>query len=253
MKQSKTLTNILFLLCGMVALWLVISHIAHFEYPDYFWRANTDIKTYVGINVVSFWADFSFFTYITMILFGIWCITLSIAKIFNLGKLNDFLSQDWLVCFIFINYLFTAVLYTIFQIPNGDFGLYSTTKPLAWHNLGTNILGHYILFICSVIIFIKLKSNEQISIKNKKTGHITSSVFLITYYLVVKLLGEFAYQIRWFPYVIFDAESFGSMLGIQNYAVSVIMLVVCCFALFVIYQLVFSLLLKYKQKQRITQ
>ncbi len=106
MKQKKITINILLLLCGIVSLWLVISHIVHFEYPDYFGHANPDIKTYVGINVMSKWVDFSFFTYITMLLFGIWCILLSISKLFNLQKMNDFLTQDWLVCFIFVNYIF---------------------------------------------------------------------------------------------------------------------------------------------------
>ena len=238
------------LLCGIVSLWLVISHIAHFEYPDYFWHANPDIKTYVGVNVVSKWADFSFFTYITMLLFGIWCILLSISKLFNLQKMNKFLTQDWLVCFIFVNYVFTTLLYTVFQISSGDFGLYSTVKPVAWHNFGTSILGHYIFFVISLIIYIKINSQEQISIRNKKIGHITSSIFLGVYYLVVKLTGEFAYQIRWFPYIIFDAKSFDTTLGIQNYTLSVILLIICMFALFTIYQLTFSLLLRFKQKQR---
>ena len=77
------------LLCGIISLWLVLNHIIHFEYPDYFWRANPDIQTYVGINVVSKWSDFSFFTYITMILFGIWCILIAISKLFNLEKINS--------------------------------------------------------------------------------------------------------------------------------------------------------------------
>lgn len=237
------------LLSGIVSLWLVISHIAHFEYPDYFWHANPDIKTYVGINVMSKWVDFSFFTYVTMLLFGIWCILLSISKLFNLQKMNDFLTQDSLVCFIFVNYIFTTLLYTVFQISSGDFGLYSTVKPLAWHNFGTSILGHY--FILSLIIFIKISSQEQISIKNKKIGHITSSISLGVYYLIVKLTGKFAYQIRWFPYIIFDTKSFGTTLGIQNYTLSVILLIVCIIALFAVYQLTFSLLLRIKQKQRL--
>lgn len=143
------------------------------------------------------------------------------------------------------------MLYTVFQISSGNFGLYSTAKPLAWHNFGTSILGHYIFFIISLIIFIKISSQEQISIRNKKIGHITSSIFVCFYFLIVKLTGEFAYQIRWFPYIIFDAKSFGPTLGIQNYALSVILLIVCLIALFAIYQLTFSLLLRFKQKQRI--
>ena len=82
--------------------------------------------------------------------------------------MNDFLTQDWLVCFIFANYIFTTLLYTVFQISSGDFGLYSTVKPVAWHNFGTSILGHYIFFVISLIMYNKINSQEQISIKNKK-------------------------------------------------------------------------------------
>ena len=92
-----------------------------------------------------------------MILFGIWCILIAISKLFNLEKMDNFLTQDWLVCFIFVNYIFTTVLYTIFQLSSSDFGLYSTTKPLAWHNFATSILGHYILFIASLL---KIKKNR---------------------------------------------------------------------------------------------
>ena len=184
-----------------------------------------------------------------MILFGIWCILIAISKLFNLVKMDNFLTQDWLVCFIFVNFIFTTVLYTIFQLSSGDFGLYSTIKPLAWRNFATSILGYY-LFIATLIIFIKLDSQEQITIRNKKLGHIISSVFLCVYYLVVKLTGEFVYKIGWFPYIIFDAKSFGNTLGIQNYALSIILLTICLITLFVLYQITFLFLLRFKHNKR---
>lgn len=66
--------------------------------------------------------------------------------------------------------------------------------------------------------------------------------------MVVKLTGKFAYNIRWFPYVIFDAKSFGNLLGIANYSVSVVLLVASCILLFFLYFTLYTLLIKGKSK-----
>ncbi len=228
-------------------MWVVISHMAHFSYPDYFYRNNPGIKTYVGTNVVNSWADFSFFTYITMIIFGLWCLGFGLSNLFRLEKINNFLRRDDVVSFVFCNYIITFVLYTFFQLfgdsqPFGWFG----NAPLSWHSVGTSIINHYLLFLCECIIFTRIKSGSS----NKKRCYLYSSIFLLVYYIVVKIVGEYAYNIRWFPYVIFDAKSFGQYIGVSNYGWSVVLLVICCCALFVVYQLLFYGLIRLKKCQQ---
>lgn len=116
MKRKELFINILIGICGIIALWIVISHIAHFEYPDYFYNKKPNIDSYVGINVVSPFADFSFFTYLTIIIFGSWCILFSLSQIFKLEKLNNFLRARNLVCFVYCNYIMTITLYTLFEL-----------------------------------------------------------------------------------------------------------------------------------------
>lgn len=235
-------------MCGILGLWLVFSHVLHFDYPTYFFKANPDIKTYVGTNVVCASADFCFFTYLTIILFGIWCVLVFVANAFKIQKLEHFLTTDFVVCFVFENFLFTTILYTIFELTSGNitFGFYANV-PLAWHNLFTNILCHYVLFACSVVLFSKTKCQTQ----NTKTfrPYIFVSTFLILYYTIVKLVGEFAFQIRWFPYVIFDAKSFGAMFGLTNYAWCITLLAFTCILLFFVYILIFKFLLHVKHQQ----
>lgn len=92
------------------------------------------------------------------------------------------------------------------------------------------------------IIFIKVRTLDS----KKLPYFIGISSFLSTYYLIVKLTGEFAYNIRWFPYIIFDAKSFGQMLGISNYPLCVILLIICCIILFILYFTLYLFLLKQK-------
>lgn len=236
--------------CGIISIWLTISHVAHFRWPDYFYNANPDVEVYVGTNVVSPFADFSFFTYITMLLWGAWCVSSGLARIFKCEKLLNVLTTDGLTCFVFVNYVFTTILYTVFSLTSGgDFGLYSKTEPLAWHNFGTNIIAHYLLFIASVVIFLNVETRESSLFK----VHALSSAFLLTYYVAVKITGETAYRIRWFPYVIFDARSLGAMIGITDYVCSLLLLIVVCVLIFFAYQAVLRLLVRYKRNLKNTR
>lgn len=203
--------NLLYLIIGISAIWLVVDHIGKFSYPDYFYNDNPDIKYYVGVNVVSIWADFSFFTYHTIILFGIWCILYSLSELFNLTRLNNFTKHKAVIVFLFTNYLVTTVLYTIFELTSGDitFGLYANTAK-AIHNLGTNILGHYVFFIVMLVSFIKIKPNGEIKTKY----FIFMSMYVFIYYIYVLITGRFMYNIEWYPYPIFDTFAlFGKRLS----------------------------------------
>jgi len=245
MKTREKILNILIGVLGVVSLWIVFSHMWHFKYPDYFYNANPNIETYVGYNVIGPFVDFSFFTYLTMILFGMWCILFTISQIFKLNRLNHFIRSKHLVAFVYCNYVITISLYTVFQFVSGDrLGWYGN-YPLSWHSVGTSIIGHYIIFVLATIIFVKLNVTES----KGKPYYIFISCFLVLYYAIVKIMGEFAYSFRWFPYVIFDAKSFGSIFGITNYPLSVTMLVVACIAIFMMYMLLLKLLVKSKSRE----
>lgn len=245
-KTVKIFKNIAVTFCGAIALWIVTSLIAHFNYPDYFYQAHPDIQSYVGVNVVSPFADFAFFTYITLILFGARCLLTGLSGIFKLDKILNFLRRDTISVFVFLNYSVTVTFYTAFELLSfpptlGWYGNY----PLSWHTLGTNVIAHYLLFIAETVIFIK----EPTTKGNLKSALIIVSAFLIVYYAAVKITGEFAYNIRWFPYIIFDARSFGNGLSIDNVTLSTVLLVFILTVVFTTYLLAFILLVKAKSKK----
>ena len=242
---KKIIYNVLILLCGIVGLWLFLSHMLHFSFPDYFYINNPGIDFYYGTNVVSMWADLSFFTYHALIFFSLWCILYALSNFFSLKKLYNFLTNAYVMSFVFANYVVTVVFYTLFELTSGNitFGLYANT-PLAYHNLGTNIVGHYVYFVFSLIIFLKVKSTKSKSDVMK----IFPACYLLLYYVIVKLTGKFAYNIEWYPYVIFDAKSFGQMFGITNYALCIIVLIVALIIIATIYMLLFCALTNYKLK-----
>ena len=245
-KFYKYFYNILILFCGFVGLWLFLSHMLHFSFPDYFYANNPDIKFYYGTNVVSMWADLSFFTYHTLIFFSLWCIGFAISNFFNFKKLHSFLTNAYVMSFVFTNYVVTAVLYTFFELTSGNitFGLYANV-PFAYHNLGTNIITHYIYFIFALILFLKINSSES---KNKILCYFPIC-YLIVYYIIVKMTGKFSYIIEWYPYVIFDAKSFGKMFGITNYFWTVVVLILALIIIGFIYMIMFKFFAKYKTKK----
>lgn len=209
--MKAKINNLFYLITGICAIWLVADHILKFSYPDYFYNANQGIEYYVGVNVVSMLADFSFFTYHTIILFGVWCILYSISDYFSLTKLKNFTKHKAVITFLFTNYLVTTVLYTIFELTSGNitFGLYANT-PKAIHNLGTNILGHYVFFIVMLVSYIKIKTCGVI----KKKYFIYMSGYIFIYYIYVLITGRFMYNIEWYPYPIFDTFAlFGKRLA----------------------------------------
>ncbi len=248
-KVRISVYDILILLCGIIGLWLFLSHMLHFSYLDYFYAENEGIEIYIGTNVVSMWADFSFFTYHTLIFFSIWCILFGLSKIFKFNKLHTFLRKDTILSFVFTNYIITTLLYTCFELSSGNitFGLYAYNA-FAFHNLGTNILIHYIYFIFALIIFLKVKSVRSES----KFCYVYIISYLVLYYVIVKVLGEFAYSITWFPYIIFDASSFGSMFGISNYFLSVLALIFSLIIIGLIYVSIYHYNIKYKRKSGIS-
>lgn len=247
MAKSDKIRYILMIIVAVVGLWIFVDQMVNFSFPLHFYNRHPDMDRFIGSNVVSVWANFAFFTFITIILWCVWAFLYAFCHIVNInGNFLAFLEKDTVVSFVFMNYIMTAVLFTLFSVCSGDFTFgFTYYNPLRWHALGTNLLAHYVIFGFAIYSFIKVPT--RCGCLNK--AFISVGVFLTVYYLVVKLTGEFAYSIRWFPYVIFDAKSFGAMFGVANYAVSVVLLVVACLIIFVLYVLGYYLLIKYKRKQ----
>lgn len=243
--KKKIFVNLCLIYCAILGLSIIATHMIFFLYANYI-NEHPDVTTQIGVNVVSPWADFSFFTYITVIIFSLWCIGYALSNIFSWQRLNNFLRKDTLLSFVFCNYLLTISLYTFYQLfeelPFGWFG----NHPISWLSLFASIILHYILFAVECVIFVKVRPIHS----NHKKGHIYSATFLLTYYLIVKIVGEFAFPIRYFPYIIFDAQSIGNFVGISSYGWSVVLLVLCCGVLLAGYQFVFHLLLKLKASQQ---
>ena len=204
-KQTKTQFGWYYvcLLLGIAVVWLVVDHIAGFEYPQYFYDANEGITQYVGINVVSQWADFSFFTYQTLIFFALWLILLFVGYMLKWTKLRRMLTHEATVTFVLTNYTITTFAYTAFELTSGNptFGLYAYTDE-AIFNFVTNILAHYIFYIMALVIGLKIETHGKL-----KGHHVIFFIaYLIVYYAAVKITGMYCYEIEWYPYVIFDAE-----------------------------------------------
>ncbi len=249
MKKTKALLG---LAIGIFGLLIFADHILGFEMPEYFYSKNPDIKLYVGTNVVSMYADFSFFTYHSLIFFSIWMIFISLSVILSLKKLNKLLRNSGILSFIFLNYIVTAILYTAFELSGGKptFGLYAKT-PGAYHNFGTNVTVHYVYFAICLIAFLRTHASNKECNGNHIRASMYPMAYLFIYYLTVLITGRCCYRILWFPYPIFDTGSFSTLVGLPDLpqAISVILLITTLLILAVIYQLLFILLMRAKERR----
>ena len=201
------------LITGLLSAWLFIDHISGFIPHDYFFIQNPDTTLYSGINVVSRWADFSFFTYHTMIFYSIWSVGLFITHALKLARANNFFTHTATVTFIQTNYILTTVLYTVFELASGNptFGLYDFSNK-AIHSLGTNLLAHYVFSAIAIISGFKLKCGGKLT----TTPFICIAIYLIIYYIAVKLTGMHCYKIEWYPYPFLHPTLLCNMLGIKT-------------------------------------
>lgn len=226
------------LIVGISGFLIFIEHIANFSGHEYFYIQNPNIDKYVGVNVVSRWADLTYFTYHTLIFFSTHCILIFIGNTFKSTKLNRFLFRSDVVSFITANYVLTTLCYTIFEVAsaNPTFGLYADT-PKAWHSFGTNVVVHYVFFIIAIINFFKIKTNDRFS----KTSYLLLTLYFLVYFATVKLTGTYAYRIEWYPYPIFDSDSLIGMLGLNtnNKVISLMLLIIVDIFIFVLYLAVY--------------
>lgn len=244
--MKKTYSYFL-LIVGLLGFIIFIEHVMSFSGHEYFYIQNPNIEKYVGVNVVSRWADFSFFTYHTLIFFSTYCILQFIGNTFNLSKLNQFLIRKDVITFITTNYIITSLCYTIFEVTsaNPTFGLYANV-PLAWHSFGTNIIVHYLFFIIAVINYLKIKTNQQFS----KISYLIITIYLVIYFLTVKITGLYSYRIIWYPYPIFDSESLTEMLGLNlnNQTLSLILLIITNILIYILYFSIYIIIGKIKDR-----
>ena len=202
------------LIIGLLSAWLFVDHISGFAYPDYFYNANPGIEKFVGTNVVSRWADFSYFTYHTLIFFSLWSIGLFVGNVCGVEKVRRIFEHEVTVVFVLGNCAVTTVLYTVFELASGNptFGLYANT-PEAIHNLGTNLLAHYAFPVFAWVLGLRVKTCGQM----RKVHFAGILAYLTVYYLTTKITGAYCYAIEWYPYPIFDGESLWELTGLPAY------------------------------------
>ena len=126
----KKLNVILFFIVGLFGYALAISTSILVDGQVWFFRMYPDIKLYYGNNVVTGWANLSFFTYQTLILFSTWSILWFVAYFGKLSKLQNFLKAEIVVDFISTNYIITCVVYTVFELIRNPitFGMYDPSE-----------------------------------------------------------------------------------------------------------------------------
>ncbi len=250
---NKRIFNIALLFFGILGIVLFLMHILGFKPHDYFFEANPGIEKYIGTNVVSMAADLSFFTYHTLIFFCIWLILFAISELFPLKKLNIFLRKRSIVSFVTVNYIITAVLYTVFELSSGNitFGLYALI-PAAIYNFVTNIIIHYVFFMLSLTVFFNVRTdNMEYTIRQKAICVGAPTVYLLIYLTAVKTAGMNCYKIIWYPYPIFDADALAKI--IIPFSVSekfkILLLIMVLILIFTAYLSLYIFLMHYKRKQ----
>lgn len=236
------------LIIGILGITIFVERMISFSGHEYFYIQNPNIEKYVGVNVVSRWADLSFFTYHTLIFFSIFCILQFIGNIFKLKKLNYFLFRKDVLTFITTNYVITCCCYTLFELLSGNptFGLYANV-PHAWHSFGTNIIVHYVFFFIAILNYFMLKSNNKFS----KKSYLYISLYLLMYFIIVKITGMYCYKIIWYPYPIFDSESICNMIGFYdiNKKLSIILLISADILIYLLYILIYNLMKNIKNQK----
>ncbi len=238
----------------MLGFVLFLMHMLGFKPHDYFFNANPNIEKYSGVNVVSMTADLSFFTYHSLIFLCLWLVLFSVSELFHFTKLNSFTRKNEVLSFITANYIFTVVLYTLFELTGEEitFGLYANT-PKAIYNFVTNIVIHYFYFLLSLTIFIKTDTKKvSYSLRKRLSSVIIPSLYLWIYFFSVKITGLTAYKIIWYPYPIFDAEMLAELLMLTGipFPVKLILNAIVLVILWAAYLSLYQLLMKLKARPK---
>lgn len=251
MKRATYLSLIVF---GLFGICIFLSLTIGFTPHDYFYKQNPGIEKYVGVNVVSAFANLSFFTYHSLIAFSLWLIAYGFSNLLKKDNWIESLTKSPLIAFICLNFFVTCILYTVFELTSGNptFGLYATT-PSAIYNFIINIIVHYLYSFGAVFTYIKVKIsdayNGKICKKNVFKLLIPPTIYLFVYYLLVKITGMYCYKIEWYPYPIFDLDSFGALLGMaEKQLPTLIILILTLIMIWSLYCFCYILLINCKRK-----
>ena len=243
-KSKYICLSVAFILCAVFALWIFVDHICGWKPQP--WALTPQTTVYCGVNVVSPWADFAFFTYQTLIFFGVWCVLSGVALIFKASgvkaadRLVAFAFYKYVKSFVLSGYAITCVVYTAFELiwASDSFGLYDARVAAAWHNFGTNLAVHYALFAaCVALYFVSPTCGKRIALP-----YVIVAAYAVTYVVAVKLTGAYCYSIEWYPYPIFHTSTIMQVVGIENRAVATCLLVVVFVAIGALYGLVFGVI-----------
>ena len=198
--ERKAISYLLFV-ASIIGLAIFIYATVSFKPHDYFYIDGVPKDPFTVINVVSRWANFSFVTYLSLIIFSVYGIMNFIAEITHCEKLLRITQNDYLVLFICVNQIFVLLGYTFFQLAfNGDFGYYAHSLAGAI-SLVTNLIVHYVITSVAIIWFFVRKFGK---IKFGKCFFFL--IFYLVYGLAVKFTGMYCYSFEWYPYPIFSSR-----------------------------------------------
>lgn len=195
---------ILFVSC--LGLAIFIEHLLGYQYQEWFYE-NGIYDPYTNVNVVSRWADFSFFTYISLIIFCLWGIVRFISIVFRLERLYKIVNNSYLILFICLNQFNVCLLYTISQVAfKGTFGWWDNS-PRSLHSLGTNIAVHYFITAIGIVYFL-IHNFEKVKFKKC----LLFLIFFTIYGIIVKIAGMHCYVFEWYPYPIFTKDALARII-----------------------------------------
>lgn len=224
--KGEYVFSIIIFLASCLGLAIFTELVVNFEYPEEFYQEEY-FNRFTTINVVSRWANFSFFTYWSLIIFSLWGIFKFIATIFKIEKLQRIVNNSYLVLFVCLNQAIVMILYTVYQLAfDGSFSYYGP-YPRSYHSLGTNLTVHYVITIIAIVYFFFHKFEK---IQFKKC--LIFLVFLVIYGTLVKITGMYCYSFDWYPYPIFSREAiWHTIFGNFNNYHPILALVILIFVL----------------------
>ena len=91
--------------------------------------------------------------------------------------------------------------------------------------------------------------NKESKRKSSNIIYVFISIYLVLYFSTVKLSGMYSYNIEWYPYIIFDAESLGNLINSTSKYINLILLIFVNCLIYCIYIFSFMMLKKYKAKR----
>ncbi len=230
-KTKHLIINVVTLISSLIVLCIFLADSINFPDHSYFYKPQY-FNPYTNTNVINGFVNLSFLTYLFSISAIIFFVLNFIFYIFNK---NINLSKFLII--ITINELFILLIYPIFQLAtNGDWGFWANV-PKAKHNLFTNIYIHIIYPALCVLFFVLTK--KDLRVKAKDCLKIVYPL-LISWYIVVKILGEICYSFRWFPYPIFSTDAiwmalFGTLTNYNVFLAHIILILSLGFLVFLYY------------------